>query len=211
MEESAYMAKMKVHELAKELEIKSQEIIELLTGTEYEVKAANSNLEDAAQDVVRKKFHKEVTAPKADKPVQTAKPEASSKAEAPAAKPAGENGTEAHERPKKKSSITAVFNAQYSKQGNTHGGQRRPGQQGGNRMQGDRRPQNGRPARPAGEPPRPAKPMSGNDMRKYFDSLINPNAGKTAEPAAKEAEAATEVKTESASATVKPIQERVLK
>ena len=50
------MAKMRVHELAKELDIKSQEIIEVLGGTEYEVKSPNSNIEDAAQEIVRKKF-----------------------------------------------------------------------------------------------------------------------------------------------------------
>ena len=44
------MAKMKVHELAKELEIESKVIVEFLKGTEYEVKAAQSSVEDAAQD-----------------------------------------------------------------------------------------------------------------------------------------------------------------
>ena len=52
------MAKMKVHELAKELEIESKVIVELLKGTEYEVKAASSNVEEAAQDIVRKKYGK---------------------------------------------------------------------------------------------------------------------------------------------------------
>ena len=42
------MAKMKVHELAKELEINSKDIIETLANTEYAVKAAQSNVEDAA-------------------------------------------------------------------------------------------------------------------------------------------------------------------
>ena len=55
-----------------------------------------------------------------------------------------------------------------------------------------RRPANDRGDRPAGQ----AKPaMSGNDMRKYFDSLINPNAGKETENKAPKAE---EVKTETA-------------
>ena len=44
MEESEYMAKMRVHELAKELEIKSQEIIDILSGTEYEIKSASNNI-----------------------------------------------------------------------------------------------------------------------------------------------------------------------
>ena len=34
------MAKMRVHELAKELNIKSQDIIELLSTTDYAVKSA---------------------------------------------------------------------------------------------------------------------------------------------------------------------------
>ena len=43
MEESEYMAKMRVHELAKELEIKSQAIIDSLSGTEYEIKCAGDH------------------------------------------------------------------------------------------------------------------------------------------------------------------------
>ena len=49
--------------------------------------------------------------------------------------------------------------------------------------------------------------MSGNDMRKYFDSLINPNAGKETENKAPKAE---EVKTETAQ-TAPAAQERVFK
>ena len=52
------MAKMRVHELAKELEINSKDIIEALAGTEFEVKAASSNVDDEAQELVRKKFKK---------------------------------------------------------------------------------------------------------------------------------------------------------
>ena len=181
------MAKMRVHEFAKELEIKSQEVIECLSGTEYEVKSANSNIEDVAQELVRKKYKKtaEVKAEaKPAEPKQESAPEVKTEdpkqesapkaAEAPKteAKPASESA----ERPKKKSSITAVFNAQYSKQGTSHGGKRPTGPQQRNQRPNDgRRPQNDRPA---GQP----KPtMSGNDMRKYFDSLINPNAAKEAE------------------------------
>ena len=95
------MAKMRVHELAKELEIESKVIVELLKGTEYEVKAAQSSVEDAAQDMVRAKFAKKAApAPKAEAP----------KAEAPKAdRPASEGEKE---RPKKEASISAVFNAQ---------------------------------------------------------------------------------------------------
>ena len=118
------MAKMKVHELAKELEIESKSIIEFLKGTEHEVKAAQSSLEEAAQDMVRNKFAKKaVTAPKKE-------------------------DAEGKERPKKKASIAAVFNPQYSKQP-----QRRPagpnGQQkkAGAKSEGERRPEGRGPKR----------------------------------------------------------------
>ena len=38
------MAKMRVHELAKELEIKSQDIIDLLSATDYAVKVLPAEL-----------------------------------------------------------------------------------------------------------------------------------------------------------------------
>ena len=100
MEENRYMAKMRVHELAKELNIKSQEVIDTLNGTQFAVKNVQSGLEDEAQQIVRKKYAK--TEAKKDAP----KKEEPKKDEAKAA-----------DRPKKKASITAVFNAQYSKQG----------------------------------------------------------------------------------------------
>ena len=182
------MAKMRVHELAKELEIKSQEIIESLSGTEYEVKSASSNIDDAAQEIVRKKY-KKAAAPKAETPkaeapkTEAAKEAVAPKAEAKPAQPAKTEQAKApsegeHERPKKKSSITAVFNAQYSKQGAGRGNNnRRPNQgQRNGRPQDGRNQDNRRPANDRAD--RQAKPaMSGNDMRKYFDSLINPNAG----------------------------------
>ena len=135
------MAKMRVHELAKELDIESKNIVEFLKGTEHEVKSAQSGIEDAAQDMVRKNFGKKIEAPKAEAP-KTEAP----KAEAPKAE------GEAKERPKKKASIAAVFNPQYSKQqpqrrpGGPNGQQRRPGA----RPEGEKgaaRPQNDRPRR----------------------------------------------------------------
>ena len=205
MEESEYMAKMRVHELAKELEIKSQEIIESLSGTEYEIKSASNNIDDAAQEIIRKKYKKSAPKaeekPAAEKAEKPAAPKAEEKARPEEKKPADAE----HDRPKKKSSITAVFNAQYSKQGAGHGNNRRPNQGAkGGRSQDGRRPANDRGDRPAGQ----AKPaMSGNDMRKYFDSLINPNAGKETENKAPKAE---EVKTETAQ-TAPAAQERVFK
>ena len=105
------MAKMKVHELAKELEIESKNIIEFLKGTEHEVKAAQSSLENAAQDMVRNKFAKKtVSAPKQEEAKTEAPKTEATKTDA------AKNADDKQERPKKKSSISAVFNAQYSKQ-----------------------------------------------------------------------------------------------
>lgn len=127
------MAKMRVYDLAKELGIESKQIIETLNTTEYAVKAASSNIDDPAQDIVRKKFGKSAAAENTAKAqnkenVSESKP-AENKTAAPENKPAqkpqaneqnkpaeGAKTENAEQRPKKKSSITAVFNAQYSKQ-----------------------------------------------------------------------------------------------
>ena len=180
------MAKMRVHELAKELGLENKQIIEFLNTTEYAVTSHSSNIEEAAQQMVRKKFSKaeKETAPAEEK---KAAPEQKTPAKDDAAKT--ENGAE---RPKKKSSITAVYNAQYSKQGNGRrdGGNRRPGGQGngrpnGNGNNGARRPQtaggNGRPAS------RPS--ASSVDVRKMFERAINPEAAKAAEEAERAAAA----------------------
>ncbi len=147
------MAKMRVHELAKELEIKSQDIIDTLAGTEFEVKAASSGIEDAAQNIVRKKYAKTASKP-VEKPMEKSmeksveKPaekavEKKTEGKVTASAKQDESASDAP-RPKKKSSITAVFNAQYSKQAPN----RRPGQQGN----GKTRPNGGHPGeRPAGE------------------------------------------------------------
>ncbi len=48
------MAKIKVHEIAKELDKQSKEIIAFLQGKGIEVKAAQSSLEEDVADIVRK-------------------------------------------------------------------------------------------------------------------------------------------------------------
>ena len=102
------MAKLRVHELAKELNINSKEVLDTLKGTDYEVKTSNNSIDDKAQGIVRMKFVKndEANVKKSNQSVHTKT--AMEKAEA--------------ERPKKKASISAVFNPQNSKQG----GNRRP-------------------------------------------------------------------------------------
>lgn len=122
------MAKVKVHELAKELNIQSKEILHYLAEQNIEVKSHMSSIEDDVIQMVKKKFAKE-------EPKQ-------------------------QERPKKKPSITAVYNPQNSKQPNNN---RKPSVSNGGarpaRPQGERpaRPQGERPARPQGE--RPVRPQ----------------------------------------------------
>ena len=95
------MAKMRVHELAKELDIKSQDIIDVLSSTEFAVKSAQSGIEDAAQDIVRKKYAKTAAPVKEEVKKEEAKKEepkkeakSVEKVEAPAPK------TEAHKEAK---------------------------------------------------------------------------------------------------------------
>ena len=52
------MAKMKVYELAKELEIQSKDVISFLQEKGVEVKAAQSSVEDEHIALVKKKFTK---------------------------------------------------------------------------------------------------------------------------------------------------------
>ena len=52
------MAKVKVYELAKELNINSKEIINFLSEKKIEVKSHMSNLEDASIELIRGKYAK---------------------------------------------------------------------------------------------------------------------------------------------------------
>ena len=131
------MAKQKIHELAKELNKSSKEVMDFLNKNGVEVKSHMSSIEDTQIEMVKKEF-----APKAEAP----------KVEAPKAEEA-----KAEEAPKKKK-IVALYNAQNSRGGVKPNPQkketeRRP------RPENDRRPrpQEGeRPARPEGERrPRP--------------------------------------------------------
>ncbi len=234
------MAKMRVHELAKEIGIENKTIIEFLKANNIEVKSHSSNIDDDAQKLVRTKLvtgegkmaakEKEAaqkkedakpraigadeagkTAPAAEKAktetperaktemkteaekaktevkaeVERAKTEMKAetsekaKRETPERARTAANGKN-EERPKKKSSITVVYNAQNSKQG-----ARRPmgaRGNGGRAGQGERR-QNGNGARQA------AKPMSSIDMKKAFERAINPEAAAQAEAAERQAQA----------------------
>ena len=199
------MAKVRIYEIANELNIQSKDIIEFLKEKNILKKTASSAIEGDVIDMVKGKFTKrkpERQEPETEKKkeaakgkgaqAETAKEEASKpgreepskgehgkteggKAETVREKEEAvkqESGKEESERPKKKSSITAVFNPQNSKtapkrsakpQGERNGkpqgdrnnrsqGERSGKPQGdrGNRFQGDRnsRPQGNRPAKP---------------------------------------------------------------
>ncbi len=60
------MAKIKVHEIAKEFDIKSSEVIEVLNGLGIEGKTASSGLEDDQAEAVRKKLSAPAAAKKAE-------------------------------------------------------------------------------------------------------------------------------------------------
>ena len=131
------MAKIRVHEIAKEYDVPAKEVISFLHGHNIEVTNLSS-LEDNAVALVRGKYGKQA-------------------------------GAETKERPKKKASISAVYNPQNSKMGN-----RRPN---GNRndRNGDRPQRNNsdRPRNNNGERPQRSnngeRPQRNNGDRPRFD------------------------------------------
>ena len=140
------MSKLRVYELAKELNIKPQDVLDSLQGTQYEVKTSSNSIDEDAQKLVRSKVNGAAKPAAETKPAAEAKPAAETK-------PAGEAkaATEAPARPKKKASISAVFNPQNSK---TNPGSRRQAYH-TNAKTGEAR----RPA-PAARPAQPAKPAA---------------------------------------------------
>lgn len=119
------MAKMKVHELAKELEIQSKEIVTFLQEKGFEVKAAQSSVEDEMIQLVKKKF--KGTAKAEEKSAAAGATDVASVASAEKKEPAEqpkEPAAQAEAAPvKKKKNIIFVSNPQNSKM---PGGQRPP-------------------------------------------------------------------------------------
>ena len=138
------MAKIKIHELAKELEVSSKDVVTFLNENNIEVANHMSAIEDEAIKMVKNKFGKK---------------------EAPKAKSA--DGEKPVERPKKKASISAVYNPQHSKMGDKRGKDGRP-------QQGDRRsrPQGDRTARPQGDRPVKPQPQERKPIRPREDRLL---------------------------------------
>ena len=124
------MAKIKVHELAKELELQSKDILSFLQEKGIEAKAAQSSLEEDAAALVRNSLgKKKAAAPAAQKaPVNTenAKP-AEEKAQAPVGEAKAQETkvseeTKSTEETKKKKKIIFVSNPQNSKMPRTASG-----------------------------------------------------------------------------------------
>ena len=139
------MAKIRVHEIAKEYDVTAKEVINFLHGHNIEVTNLSS-LEDNAVSLIRGKYGKQ------------------------------DSTDDKKERPKKKSSISAVYNPQNSKMGN-----RRPNNGNRNERNGDRpqrnngdRPRNNngdRPQRNNGDRPRydGDRPQRNNGDRSRYD------------------------------------------
>ena len=139
------MAKIRVHEIAKEYDVTAKEVINFLRGHNIEVTNLSS-LEDNAVSLIRGKYGKQ------------------------------DSTDDKKERPKKKASISAVYNPQNSKMGN-----RRPNNGNRNERNGDRpqrnngdRPRNNngdRPQRNNGDRPRydGDRPQRNNGDRSRYD------------------------------------------
>ncbi|MBO5094101.1 MAG: translation initiation factor IF-2 [Lachnospiraceae bacterium] len=128
------MAKIKVHELAKEVDKQSKEIIAFLQNKGVEVKVAQSSVEDEAADMVRREFGvkgavkaegakteaaaQEAPKTEALKEDKTEQKKAETKPEAAkAAKPENSAGAAKQEPVKKKKNIIFVSNPHNSKMG----------------------------------------------------------------------------------------------
>ncbi len=160
---------MKVHELAKELDVQSKDVIAFLHEKGIEVKAAQSTIDDDAVASVRNKFSKKAAQkaePAKEAPAKAEPAKAAPAAEAkPAAAPAGDA-----QAPVKKKKIIFVNNPHNSKMPGQSQSGNRPQQGNGGRPQGQggNRPQQGNGQRPTGER---RGTISGNA---YSNHLIKP-------------------------------------
>ena len=129
------MAKQKIHELAKELKVSNRAIVDYMNkkikDKEKEKKYTSSNTLEA-EEIAEIRANREMLAKADTKPSDARQSDAkASGAKADTKKTDGKAKASGESRPKKKASITAVFNAQYSKQnqkpnrGNKSGGERR--------------------------------------------------------------------------------------
>lgn len=142
------MSKIKVYELAKELEKPSKELVEFFKEKDIEVKSHMSSVEEAEAELARKAFLSKTPAKAAPAPAAEAPSSKGGAVKAGAPKEAAQKA----EAPKKKN-IVHVFRPQNTQSGAKPGQGRRPsGQGGGKPSQQMGRPMqvnNGRPSRAA--------------------------------------------------------------
>ena len=142
------MAKIKIHELAKELGVPSKDVVAYLADNGSAVKSHMSNIEDKEIDMVKKKFGKASAPVKTEAPAPKATSEKAqtpvTKLAAPVAKPVTPVERPQGDRPM----------GQRPVQGDRPMGERRPQ---GDRPMGERRPVQG--DRPMGQRPQGDRPM----------------------------------------------------
>ncbi len=177
------MAKIKVHELAKELDKQSKDILSFLQEKGVEAKAAQSSVEDDVAAMVRSAFGGAKETAKAEAP------KAETTKETPKKEEVAENDEDA---PKKKKKIIFVSNPQNSKmpgqrpqqnnqQNRPNNGQNRPQQNGYN----NNRPQ-------AQAPVRPIKPLTPPSPTPSVQMVPSRPQQPKARPEQKEAEVRTQ-------------------
>ena len=151
------MAK-RVYELAKEIGVDNASLMKFLTDNDVEVKSHMSTLDDSAIAKVKNDFKRPAVKPAPAKTEEKAAEE-----------------EKVPERPKKKASITAVFNPQNSKNMKD----RKPPQKRPVRPAGERpvRPAGERPVRPAGERPAENRPVRPAENRPARSNDNRPNRG----------------------------------
>lgn len=169
----------RVYELAKEIGVDNASLMKFLTENNIEVKSHMSTLDDSAIAKVKSDFKKPAVKPA---PVKAEQKSATESEKVP-------------ERPKKKASITAVFNPQNSKNmKDRKPPQKRPMRPAGERPvrpAGERlvRPAGERPMRPAGERPmrpageRPMRPAGERPVRPAGERPVHPAESRPARPA----------------------------
>ena len=158
------MAKFKVYELAKEVDRSSKEVLAFLQENGIEAKAAQSSVEDAAADMIRKHFGGKAEAPKTEE----VKAEVVKEAEVPKAEEVKTEAPKAEEvktaeAPKKKKNIVFVSNPQYSKM---------PG--------GQRTTKNNNNQKPNNKPVQESKPAP-KQIQLGPNQMINKSTGKVME------------------------------
>lgn len=151
------MAKIRVYELANELKIQSKDVIKFLEEKNITGKTASSSIEDDTITMVKNKFSG--NKPQAAKGESQEKSAGKEPVKAETVKHESAEGKNA-ERPKKKSSITAVFNPQNSKTA-----KKRPARQQAERTA---RPQTDRNVK-ASQEERAAKPQGENNAKSSQD------------------------------------------